>query len=196
MEVKGSHRDFTGTWWASIALPALSSQVEKWVQENLKIDERIMDTTICKNCLTFDAHVSVLLGLKDPSTTEMVNMVSKLPRFQLEFGTIKAFDLETKYPPTESGKEYKYQVLYIEILPTSNLMQLQEVISDTNGGVSWHHPKYNPHITVSFVKEGVADKLIGKTIPLNRDSTIVDKVTIKKFQDKSFSPLNIHLSTP
>jgi hypothetical protein len=218
-EMKASFRDFAGTYWVSIPLPSLEQTIRTWVITNLKDGQRILDANVCKNCFTVDPHISVLLGLPTPPNEEFITLLATTRPFQLEFGLLKAFELESK---VVHGTIHKYQVLYIEVIINAQLIELQEKIGKFHGGLKWHHPKYNSHITVAFVKEGVAEKFVNQSIfssaaitamataPNEAAATaaaivaatsaappapgiLVQKLAIKKYQDKIFAPMIIEL---
>jgi len=48
-EIKGSHRDFSGTNWVSIPLPKLADAIRTWVSSNLAPEQIVSNAAICKN---------------------------------------------------------------------------------------------------------------------------------------------------
>lgn len=206
---KGSTQSFEGTYWASIHLPEILGTISSWIKENLT-DDDLASSTLFKNRVQTDPHISVLLGLPRPPDEGLKKLLSTIPPPELSFGSLKAFPLETRVVVNNDKSEevHKYRVLHVEVLENKSLLLLQEAIgeyyADTDSAtgvatpVRWHYPKYNPHITVAFVKEGVAERFLDTNIfPADKSSltTTPKTVTFKKFRDEKFMPVQIGLAT-
>jgi 2'-5' RNA ligase len=185
-------RNFSNTYWVSIALPQILPSISQWVKENLDEKKDIVSSEFFKNPVQNDPHISVLLGLPSAPDEGLVKLIQEFKSFNLSFGPISSFPLETK---TVGSTSVKYQVLHVEVAENKSLVALQQAIGNYfSTKVEWHHPKYNPHITIAFVNEGVAEKFsVMETVIIDK-KIAVEKVTIKKFGDKSFTPLQISLA--
>jgi 2'-5' RNA ligase len=206
-----SSKSFENTYWVSISLTQILPTITEWISKNL-FEKDLVDEKLFKNRVQNDPHISVLLGLPRAPDEGLVKLISnflvdfKLDNLSVSFGKINAFPLETKVVAGETGnEEYKYQVLHIEVVENKSLLSFQEAIgnyyatpsAEGKGKICWHHPKYNPHITIAFVKEGVAEKFINTSLFHNGDDekVLVKEVVIKKFGDKSFTPLVVSFNT-
>jgi 2'-5' RNA ligase len=199
--------DFKDTWWCQIPLPSLEASIRQWITSTFgstdSPSDRITDIKVCKNALNVDPHITVLLGLPEKPDHKLIEILSsEVKQFPISFGMLKVFDPETKIV---DGISHTYQVLHIEVIVTAELLALQKRIGDYYGGISWHWPDYHPHITVTFIRGDSAHKYVGQSITSASSSTsstsstasahVVDKVVLRKFQDKAVEPIIVELSS-
>lgn len=229
-----SAADFTGTYWVSIKLPTeFLAVITSFVATNISPDD-LCDPFVNATPIQDNPHISVLLGLPRAPDEGLEKLISELPSFSLEFGKLKCFKVETKTRTTtvigtegkdekkveklEKIEKFEYQVLHVGVENCEPLNRLQKRIGSYYGDLKWHHPRYNPHVTVAFVKKGVAAKLAAMEISDDgaianeadfksgklKPTTIfaadkvfpVNEVTVQKFRDKSFKPVKFSLAKP
>jgi 2'-5' RNA ligase len=233
------------TYWVSIPLPRILPRITEWIQKNLSEKDLVLDDKkIFPARMQNNPHITVLMNLPRAVDEGLVKLVSTFlssssssggerKEMKVSLGKINAFPLQTKPSEQtksaseqseekegEEKKEYKYRVLYVEIIDKDkSLLSLQEAIGnyyatsfDTSEDgkvkigekVCWHHSEYNPHITLAFVNEGVAEKFIDSPlIPDDEDDADKNREIIIKeikvgmfgdFDEKLYTPIHIRFS--
>ena len=191
----GASRDFAGTWMCYIEFPIVNEVIQKWAAR-IDADDIENDKRVCKGGIVREQGINILLGLPCAPTDDLVKILQRVPAFNLKLGMTQCFEEETV---TVENIVHKYRVLNVQILESENkeLTDLQKLIGTLYGGVLnpivWHHPKYQAHLTIGFIKSGTEGKFVGQNVLSNMDTVQVSEIKIKKFQDKSFKPVTIKL---
>jgi 2'-5' RNA ligase len=179
----GSVRDFRGTWWATLELPTLTERIRKWVSDpsNFNPDDVAPPSLGCKGGIETFHHINVLMGIPHAPSEEFGQILGSLTDpIALQFGALKTFE-------GAKGADDVYRVLVVEVIPNAQLFALQErigrmAVKTDESPITWHHPKFNPHITVAFIKSECAKKYEGKPLLSDGETVVVKEITIKKYK--------------
>jgi 2'-5' RNA ligase len=98
------------------------------------------------------------------------------------------------------GTKHAYRILHVKIKPSPMLVKLQKAASafyEARGHapVTWHHPEFNPHVTVGAVTSEHAKALIGTSLG-SVGHVIASEIRVQKFRDPAFFARVIPLSGP
>lgn len=194
---EGASRDFKGTYMAYIELPKINECISKWALENIDRNDIEYDKRVCKGGLVTEQSINILLGLPSEPTEEVLDILKRMPKLKLRIGETQCFEEESVR--TDDGVLHRYRVLSVKISESSQqeLTRMQRTLGILYGGVNspitWHFPVYRPHLTIGFIKSDACSKYIGKQILPVSYELEVDTIRIKKFQDKTFEPITVHL---
>lgn len=164
---------YEGTFSVLIPLPSFGEQnahlVEKFIdQSDLCIDQDVNSGRPIET----EPHITVQMGLTY-DLEKLKNICKKIDPFELEIGGLDMFE----------GKNGKYEVLWRSVTAHPNLMNLHKLISDEFNR-KWHFFKYDPHVTVAFLKHGVSKRYLLNSFPYPTKSIKVDRVIYRKFNTK------------
>lgn len=183
-EVPNKRPDFTGTYWASIPLPSANHQISTHILSKIEKEDLLEDEVIAKNGpIETHHHITLLMGLPSSPTSNTVNKINALHPLQIELS--QKLHYFSNPPKLIEGKQRSWDVLLLEpskedagFLICNDLHQhLCEEYK-----LKWHFDKYNPHVTIAYLKYGTAQKYVNVLqAPLKFDA---DHVEWKKFRDK------------
>ena len=140
LDEKEGERDFSST---QINLPKpLAEEIIAWGRENIP-DSFLYQETGREEKM----HITVLYGLRDERPDKAKEILEKEKAVKLKLGKISAFDT--------SGE---YDVIKIEV-NSPGLHKLHRLLQALPHEDS--HPKYNPHVTIAYVKKGKGKRIIG-----------------------------------
>jgi len=166
--------------WVGVQIPG---HLRKRIREMAKgvADEDLVPAKI-KNYgqgREMNPHVTVLYGLrtKDPKKVEPV-VKGKYPRIPFRLGAISTFE------------KPDYDVLKIDVHSGDRLKGLYNHLKSNlpNADV---HPTYHPHVTLAYLRKGVAQKYVGSH-PLRDQKVEVNKV---RFSTSDRDNTDIKLAT-
>jgi 2'-5' RNA ligase len=87
-----------------------------------------------------EPHVTILYGIHDDHHKEVADLVKGYGEAKIKLGEMSIFTGE------------KYDVLIIKIV-SEDLVKLRKTLTD-NVEYTSDHPKYQPHVTIAYVKKG------------------------------------------
>lgn len=158
-----------------------------------------------------DQDITVMLGLREEHLSLVKEAVAEVTWFAARFGPFKVFENSEVF---EDGVRRSYDVLYRPLIHES-LTQLHDLIVKKTG-VKWAYDSYQPHFTCAYLKPTYGrryaeelqqeekyvlstltiDESLGITVDYYRPRLMFTDVRFKKFQDKSYTPVDIPLSEP
>lgn len=140
---------------------------------------RIPDKDLGKEGREDNPHATVKFGLHTASAEEVRPLIENEPPIKVKIGKLSTF------PPSDSsgGNE----VLKFDI-DSKDLHRLNKKLSEALPHTDTF--KYSPHITLAYVKPGVAQKYVGKKHPLQGKTITIDKLT---FSGKNGDLVDIQL---
>ncbi len=194
---KGSSIDPTGTWTSLIRVPTdITQKINEWSKVNITDINHIwqsVDSKVVKGgIVTGDRDINILLLIQNIPSIGLIRYLSEhTKRFDMRFGQIKCFPREY-----DINTKQAYHVLYVEV-EAPYLIELQQIIGTVTvpegfPPLRWHHEIYNPHITLGFIKAEFIELYLNKSFSIDKVCNI-DSFIIKKYQDKSFTPINVQM---
>jgi 2'-5' RNA ligase len=124
-------------------LPFLTDRLSKWTSSNLS------DASVER--LGRRPHVTIVYGLDKRDSARIQEIAQDYGRpIRASLGAFNFFDAPD------------HDVLYIEII-SEGLMQLHRDLKALPHTRPSSHPNYTPHLTVAYLKKGVASKFKGTT---------------------------------
>ena len=166
VEIKhpGSVTDFSNTWWASVPLPgAESERIVAWCAANIPTAYLAEPSKGCKGGCETTHHLNLLMGIPAAPSSEFVRILgSVVDEFMLEFGALDTFE-------GAAGDADVYRVLILRLADPAALARLQQLVARMcvaydQPPLAWHHPVYNPHITVAWIKSAAAGRYVGRRV--------------------------------
>ena len=142
LDEKESEREFSST---QINLPKpLAKEIIAWGYENIP-DSYLYS----EDGRELNPHITVLYGLRDESPNKVKEILEQEKSIKLKLGKISAFETPG------------YDVIKIEINSPGlhKLHRLLESLPHQD-----NHPRYNPHVTIAYVKKGKGKRVIGNGI--------------------------------
>ena len=137
-EKEGEHK-FSST---QINLPKLlANEIATWGRKHIP-DAFLYSDEGREN----ETHVTVLYGLRDEGCDKVKEILEKQSPIKFKLGKISAF---------ENGE---YDVIKIEV-NSPGLHKLHRLLKALPHHDS--HPKYQPHVTIAYVKKGKGKRIIG-----------------------------------
>lgn len=163
-----SSKKFEGTWSVLINCGIMGDLNKKWVENVLESGDLCDDNAINSgNCNSFICSLLILLVIEtDPHITVHMGLDNNIELVRSICKRTKPFYLSIKNMGKFSNvmnveeKERKWDVLWREIPDEKGELNdlHQQFVNAFNK--TWHHPKYNAHLTVAYLKHGAADKYI------------------------------------
>ncbi len=108
----------------------------------------IADEDLAEKGRERDFHVTVCFGLHTDSPEEVAAVVAQCRPVRIRLGQTSIFSNE------------KYDVVKVDVEPTSGLIDLHQEIGDLP--CSDTHPTYRPHITLGYTRPGCGEKYVGR----------------------------------
>jgi 2'-5' RNA ligase len=134
-----------------------------------------------------DPHITVHMGLKD--NLDLVKGICKnFSPFMLRIQGFGMFDNKRLI----DGKEHEWDVLWRDVHDDqASLLALHKTFVDAFNK-KWHHPVYNSHITIAYLKYGRAQKYASMEdmAPVNLK---VDHIIYKKFKGGKDETYTVYL---
>jgi hypothetical protein len=161
--------DFTGTYWASLPLPAFTALLKEKVLAYIDVQD-------LHGRPSEEHHLSVMLGLPSMPDQAAIDMVKACLPVNITVDQLGYFSNEG------------WDVLYAKPEVNSTILRLQQGISDCYN-VKWHFPQYQPHITIAFLQPGTAEKYV--KLETGVLTTTATQVVWKKYKDKRIEPVAI-----
>jgi 2'-5' RNA ligase len=142
-EKYGETHDFSST---QVNLPSgLAGKIIKWGKDNIPED------VLYKSGDSFgredEIHATILYGLHDKNPKAVKNLIKDVKSLKLKLGKISLFTSD------------EYDVVKISVI-SSDLRNLNSKFK-ANLKYSSDYPRYQPHITIAYVKKGEGDKYNG-----------------------------------
>ena len=125
----------------------LASQIMKWGRQN--IADRDVYSEGKEKGRENEMHVTVKYGLHTASDKELRHLFEDYHPFKVSLGKITKFTTDDKY-----------DVVKIDV-SSDELHDLHDVIGKTMDNTD-EHPVYRPHLTISYVKKGTCEDLVGR----------------------------------
>lgn len=125
--------------------PDVSREVFQWGKDNISDDE--IDPNEGRQPVD-DIHVTLKYGLHNCDFTAARNLLQNVGPIDIELGPISLFECDD------------YDVVKIDV-DSPDLHRINNLISSSLP-VTDTHPEYIPHVTVSYVKKGAGQHLIGR----------------------------------
>ncbi len=181
--------NFEGTFSVLIPLPQIGHSNKKFIQESINPEDLLEDKDINNGKNTeYDPHITVHMGL-----TNDIEKVKKICRETNPFSfTISNFGYFST--PKQESFNHEWDVLWRHVDDKKKLIALH---SDLVGAFDrkWHFNEYNPHVTVAYLKYGMAKYYTEPKLKQKSDywTVHVDHVIYKKFNDKTVDPIKIYL---
>jgi len=133
----------------------LQTTIINWAKENLKDDELYYspsDKYI--HGIEEVSHVTILYGIHNVKDIMYIRQLMKLSKLKKIMITIEKLD---------SFKAGTYDVLILNV--SSPSLKKLHTLFRRNIENSYSFEKYDPHVTVAYVKKGVVEKFLDKEIP-------------------------------
>ena len=141
-EKEGQQHDFSST---QINLPKnLAKEIIIWGREQLP-DSFLYQAEGRED----EIHVTVLYGLKDEQPNQVKEILEKQKQIKFKLGKISLFD---------TNEEYDVVKIEVESPGLHKLHKLLKALPHQDS-----HPKYNPHVTIAYVKKGKAKRIVGNS---------------------------------
>lgn len=123
----------------------ISQEIYQWGRDNISDDE--VDSKEGRQPVD-DIHVTLKYGLHNHDFTVARNLLQNMGPIDIELGSISIFECDD------------YDVVKIDV-GSPDLHRINKLISSSLP-VTDTHPEYIPHVTVSYVKKGVGQRLLGR----------------------------------
>jgi len=174
--------DPSGQYAAELEIPVFVKQaIEKWAKLNILDADLEKDGGVAPKPggIQAPANLTTLLCLGDQPPSEAVRFaLTRYAAPKLSLGQVDVFEGKTGVASDGSGVR-SYCTLHVQVLgvpPRSDgcndLHGLQNTIGVLFGShdkpIKWHFDKWNPHLTIAFIKPEAAIKFKGAIIPLHR----------------------------
>lgn len=154
----------------------LKSILSKWSLGN--IPESSLSFITRDNPRISDYHITVKYGLYTNNSSDVAPIVFRNEPFKIKLGDLSTFDYDD------------YQVLKIDVRGSSHLHNLHKQLLKKLKNEETH-VKYQPHITLAYLKYGMADKFIGNDIFYDYVFTTNNVVFIDTDKNKTQLPLRV-----
>ena len=140
-EKEGQQHDFSST---QINLPkSLANEIIEWGREHIP-DSFLYETEGRED----EIHVTVLYGLRDEEPDNVKEILEKEKQIKFKLGKISLFN---------TNEEYDVVKIEVESPGLHKLHRLLQALPHMDS-----HPKYNPHVTIAYVKKGKAKRIVGE----------------------------------
>lgn len=127
-----------------VELPELLAPVLRWSAGNLS------PGMYAGKGLEYDTHVTVRFGLDVPNSKGVRKIAAKFGKpITLRLGPLKSFQSD------------KWDVLWVSVV-SKDLRRLNKMLGELPHITT--HPVYTPHLTVAYLKPGLAKPFIGKNV--------------------------------
>jgi 2'-5' RNA ligase len=152
--------DFSST---QVNLPEeLSQEIIEWGKKIIDNDLYVKDSKFGRED---EPHATILYGIHSGDHKETANLVKGYGEAKIKLGKMSVFTSD------------RYDVVIIEVV-SKDLEKLRKILTDKVKYTS-EHPKYQPHVTIAYVKKGRGWKFYGN----------------EWFTDKSFKTNHITFSS-
>lgn len=159
--------------WSSIDVPPLlKSKIAAFAK---KIDKEDIYTTEADDQgwnygIEPDSHITLLYGFtKEAKFDDFKKIVNDFGSFEVEFDGLSIFDTNEKYDVLKIG------------VKGEKLHKLHEIIKE-NMPNNETYPEYKPHITVSYMKKGKAEKYLKEALFKN-EKFKVEKINFETWDN-------------
>lgn len=137
-----------------VRLPeGLAQQIRGWGEQHLtdEILYRGKPGDTDDYAREWDIHITVLWGVRTDSPLSILDVLERnaVDGFDMRLGKITLFD---------TGEDY--DVVKVDV-KGSGLHALRKLLTDGIEHEAQTHPVYRPHITIGYVKKGLAAELVG-----------------------------------
>lgn len=158
--------------------------VETKVTIDIDPDDLCDDQAVTKKPLEDEFHITLCMTIKDPIDPDYMSEVASVnPPFEIKIEKLNAFvNVDRKF---DDGSVHSYDVLYMEVPVTEELLILQAAATKPSGA-KWHWPEYKPHITIAYLKAGRAQKYIDA---YKQGQQVIEckKLQFRKYKDRQKS---------
>lgn len=120
-------------------------------------------------------HVTVLYGLHTEDPDEVKELLKDVKPFEIELGKISKFT---------TSDEHDVLKISVEGKELRNLNSLCKKLPYTS-----NYPKYQPHVTLAYVKKGEYDDMVGSSIFEGKKFKVNELVFSSKNESKTKIPL-------
>jgi len=135
--------DFSST---QVNLPEdLSQEIIEWGKKN--VTDKDLYVKDSKYGREDEPHVTILYGIHSAEYKETASLIKGYGEAKIKLGKMSVFTND------------KYDVLIIEVM-SKDLEKLRKTLTD-KVEYSSDHPKYQPHVTIAYVKKGRGWKFYG-----------------------------------
>lgn len=155
----------------------IKDEIHEWSMKNIPKKDIFIEKGEDHTGRENDTHITVKYGIRSTNPKIIQSVADKIEPFKIKLGKISKFTKDD------------HDVLKIGIQKSPKLHALHETfLNETNNNESY--PIYRPHVTLAYVKKGVADKFIGSSVFEGKE------VDVKKlsFYDKKDKKTSIRLS--
>jgi len=114
------------------------------------------------------SHITIRYGLQNDDNDELIEFLKSQPKFKVTLGAT------TFFPPSEHSDNATPIIVPCE---SDDLHRIEYEIKDYGDFAKRSFPKYNPHVTIAYVKPNTAKKYEGITLAKDK-SFMVDTIAI------------------
>ena len=125
----------------------------------------------------FVPHISLKYGLHTTDPAPVEQLLADEPPIRVRFG-------KTDFFPAENSPDSQNDVLYVKVFSPDMRRIHKKLIGSLPH--TMNYPKYEPHVTVAYLKKGRAQKYAGRT-DLNNVEHTFDTVRFSKPSGRKFS---------
>jgi 2'-5' RNA ligase len=173
--MKNTTYDFSSS---QINLPQpISQKIVKWGQKNIPDKEIFKDPKDPGFGRENEIHVTVLYGIHGNNVDSIKKVLKDVKPFKIKLGKVKIFD-----------KSDKFDVVHIDVISP----ELKKLNSKFCCSLAYtnKYKKYQPHITIAYLKHGEGSKYVGNTDFENKEFQADHVIFSPKEGDKEKILLN------